>query len=182
MIAKLLSFIILLSAPLVSAAASGEFCFFFAPHSLAGLGHIGWGFKIPGTTELYQYGATEDSQYGDTWTAQGTKAQMLQAFPGWAYPKWGNKYLVYKCMNTTSSDVASAEKVVQYQQTKANAYNLITNNCLTQSLDISKKYATHDVYNKIAIAADAIINPIAMIMPADFWQFVPGKEQKLSGK
>jgi hypothetical protein len=74
---------------------------------------------------------------------------MLDAFPGWVYQRWGNDYQVYKCMSTDTSAVAEAEKVVQYQQTKANVYDLVTNNCLTQSLNIAEKYAEYDITTKI---------------------------------
>src|ERR1700722_16954708 len=122
--ANVQSLIVLLIAPLTAALGPGEFCFFRAPdsafssNSASGpiyLGHIGWGFEIPGNPVLYQYGATEGGNFGDTWTAQGTKQQMLNAFS--ATNKWGNNYQDYKCMESETSAVGAAENVVQYQQT-----------------------------------------------------------------
>jgi hypothetical protein len=182
MIANLRTVIILLSAPLATALGKGEFCFFLAPNEAANLGHIGWGFQIPGNVELYQYGGTEDVNFGDTWTSQGTKQQMLDAFPGWVYQRWGNDYQVYKCMSTDTSAVAEAEKVVQYQQTKANVYDLVTNNCLTQSLNIAEKYAEYDITTKIE--DEALMAPYGegLIVPDVFFAYVPVDEQNLPGK
>jgi hypothetical protein len=112
MIANLRTVITLLSTPLATALGKGEFCFFLTPNEAANLGHIGWGFQIPGDVELYQYGGAEDVNFGDTWTRQDTKQQMLDAFPGWVYQRWGNDYQVYKCMSTDTSAVGEAEKVV----------------------------------------------------------------------
>jgi hypothetical protein len=64
MIGNFRNVIILLSAPLATTLCKGEFCLFLAPNEAANLGHIGWGFQIRGT---------EDVNFGDTWTGQGTK-------------------------------------------------------------------------------------------------------------
>jgi hypothetical protein len=183
--------IILFSAPLTAALGKGEFCFFLAPNSafssnppITGpvyLGHIGWGFQIPGNTELYQYGATEGGNFGDTWTAQGTKQQMLDTFSR-VVKTWGNDYQVYKCMNTDTSAVDAAEKVVQYQQTKANVYDLIQNNCLIQAMNISLAYAAHDVYWTLVEWESSSPNGEGLIVPNVFWQYFPVEEQTLPGK
>lgn len=182
MIAILWAVGVLFLAPLAAALGKGEFCFFLAPKELGGLGHIAWGFQIPGNGDLYQYGGTEDVNFGDVWTAQGTKQQMLAAFPGWVHQKWGNGYQVYKCISTDTSAVGAAEKVVQYQQTKANVYNVATNNCLTQALDIAQRYAEHDVYMAIVLQAGFWQNPLILIDPSVFWMYVPATEQRLPGQ
>jgi hypothetical protein len=189
--ANLRSVIILLSAPLAAALGKGEFCFFLAPNSAESsnpaatgpidFGHIGWGFQIPGNTELYQYGATEGGNFGDTWTAQGTKQQMLVAFSE-AGKTWGNDYQDYKCMKTDTSAVDAAEKVVQYQQTKANVYDLTKNNCLEQAMNIAEEYAEYDVYWTIVDSVESSQDAEGLIVPNDFWRYVPVEDTKLPGK
>jgi hypothetical protein len=133
-----------------NATAPGEACVFQAPtgadktnHRITLIGHIGWGYKIPGTDQ-YIYGATEgiDGSYpfgapAVTWHEQGDRAKMFAAFYS-GHDTHPDYYDAAKCTTTKNSSVDAANEAVRVVEGKR--YDLLGANCMNDSYDILTAY------------------------------------------
>jgi hypothetical protein len=137
-----------------NAGASGEACVFQAPtgaditnHGITLLGHIGWGYKIPGTDQ-YIYGATETIKNWDprkgpidttpiNWHEQGNRAKMFTAFYSGHYTH-PDYYTAAKCATTKSGSVEAANEAVRVVEDTN--YSLFGGNCMDDSYSILTAY------------------------------------------
>lgn len=155
-LAVLVTFIVAGSAlpgGVAQAATAGRVCMFNAPSgvfSLGGvdlIGHVGWAFRN-GTGDNWTFGATEGTPGGrhadpgqdnQSWQDTGPWTKALYAFgSGQHYDKGGNYYTTYRC-----ADVSNSQHMLAYNQAltgAASGYDLLTNNCLTQAVDIFRAY------------------------------------------
>ncbi len=135
------------------AAAPGEACVFQAPtgadqtnHGITLLGHVGWGYKIPGTDQ-YIYGATETIKDTDirrldttkkTWREQGDHAKMFAVFRSGSHYAHPGYYTAAKCTTIKNSSVDAANKAVKDVEGKH--YDLVGGNCMDDSYKILTAY------------------------------------------
>lgn len=135
---KFLFFVTTTCAGLILSAQAlgpGKVCMFNAPAGAYGLGHVGWGYLVGGTS-TWVYGATEDP--GKNWHTSGTWQQMLAAFKGAGTFHAAGYYKYYKCEGSPHSSVGAANK--QVAAGEASGYNVDWDNCLTKAIAIFKVY------------------------------------------
>jgi len=134
-------------------SSEGEACVFDAPSGLdttgTGLtraGHIGWGYKIPGTDQ-YTFGATEGIKGIDgskkTWHDHGSRADMFTAFHNGSHYMHPGYYTTAKCGTVTNSSADAANKAVKGVESKN--WSLVSSpltggNCMDDSYKILTAY------------------------------------------
>ncbi|NUS56256.1 MAG: hypothetical protein HOV66_15570 [Streptomycetaceae bacterium] len=114
-----------------AAAAAGRVCLFDAPDGAMGLGHVGWAYRLADGSD-WEYGATLQDH---NWRRSGTEAQMLHDF---ATVNDSGGYRSYRCDDTAADDPGAADAAATAGF--ARPYGLITDNCLTRSIEIFKAY------------------------------------------
>lgn len=128
----------------------------------SGLGHTGWGFKMP-EDDTYMFGATESvpivrgdtgsrgkalilkGRENGTWVLTGTRDQMLRTFRNpaanpdvAATTPWVKPYDKFRCQTTAVARAVAATIAVA---TSRNAgYLLVFNNCLGNTIKILRAY------------------------------------------
>jgi hypothetical protein len=127
------------------ALGAGTVCMFNAPTGAAlgplHEGHVGWAFR-EGNTTTWEYGATENAS--TNWRGRGDQNAMFNTFrqrKGNATPY----YTQWRCHASPNSSVGAASTEVD--QLNKQAYTLLSDNCLTRSIEIFKAYdgTTFDV-------------------------------------
>ncbi|MEU4302914.1 hypothetical protein [Kitasatospora aureofaciens] len=134
----------IITADRAEAATGGEVCLVLAPNNVdlgAGpVGHIGWAFRN-GTSSTWTFGATENNdktgKTNGTFIETSSWNTMLSTFK--KRHSGNQQYVKYRCLNTPSSDTAKAQQAARTSAT--NGYNLLSNNCLTKSVDIFHAYS-----------------------------------------
>lgn len=133
-----------------SASTSGEACVFNAPALFFGLlGHVGWGFELPGGN--WEYGANKGpfaaplNMTSDTVWTTGSKAKMLT----WFTTEGG--YTQYRCATVPGSNASAAEQEVKNDQRKL--YVLVFEDCETQVYKVLNEYGVKNMPSDVRHAA-----------------------------
>ena len=113
----------------------GRVCMFLAPEHVFGLGHVGWAYRWS-DAQNWDFGSTTGSTA--SWHKSGAFADVLKGFHD--APDSSGPYKSYRCRNTTGHDQAAA--AAKADQVAAEPYDILTNNCLTRSLEIFETYDT----------------------------------------
>jgi hypothetical protein len=106
---------------------------FLAPEHVFGLGHVGWAYRSADATS-WGFGSTRSASA--SWHKTGTFADVLSGFQG-AGDSSG-AYKAYRCRNTDGHNEPAAG--ARADQVEAEDYDVLTNNCLTRSLEIFHAY------------------------------------------
>ncbi|MFE2142164.1 Tat pathway signal protein [Streptomyces sp. NPDC059456] len=131
----------LLPAAQAQAAPLGRACLFQDREGAGGAGHVAWAVRDPKDSGHWIWGATEGPANGvyipagspnGSWIKGGTWKQLR----GTISPA---RYDNYRCINTAGGNLAAAQQT--YGRMKANGYAVLTNNCLTKSLEIFRSYS-----------------------------------------
>lgn len=136
--------VLTVAAPAASAAAgarqaqpathaNGRVCLFDAPKEPMHAGHVGWAFRWSTNLSQWDYGATLGPDKG--WRKHGSFERMLHDFA--TSPNAGG-YRSYRCTVTLGSDQRAANAAVN--RLNGRRYELLTDNCLTKSIEIVKAY------------------------------------------
>ncbi|KUM89933.1 MULTISPECIES: hypothetical protein [Streptomyces] len=142
-----------------AAPGRGAACVFVKPDGAQKFGHVGWGFKVPGTGR-WVYGAVENpgaALYtppgGDigAWHAEGSYDRMLSDmstdadYPGTAE----HPYSRYRCTKSATHDVRRARAVIRAVAARGflvgvdpRTGKLTSRDCLDATYDVLKAYRT----------------------------------------
>ncbi|MEU0205755.1 hypothetical protein [Streptomyces canus] len=141
------------------ARGSGAACVFVKPDGAQKFGHVGWGFKIPGTGR-WVYGAVENPSAklytppgGDigAWHAEGAYDRMLSEMSTDAhYPGTSeHPYSRYRCTKSSTHDVNSARAMISRVEARGflvgvdpRTGKLTSRDCLDATYDVLKAYRT----------------------------------------
>jgi hypothetical protein len=115
---------------------------FLAPDHVFGLGHVGWAYRR-GDGRNWDYGSTKGTT--SSWRKSGAFADVLTGFRD-AKDSSG-PYTSYRCRNTDGRDPDRAS--AKADQVAAEPYDILTNNCLTRSLEIFEAYDTGGDLNSL---------------------------------
>jgi hypothetical protein len=125
-----------------SASTSGAACVFNAPTAVLGLGHVGWGFELPGGN--WEFGANDGgTELGGvtgpskTWYQAGNLANMLATFT-----KAGN-YTQYRCATVSASNASAAQVDVINEQYEL--YIPPISDCESQTDTVLGKYGVQNL-------------------------------------
>lgn len=141
------------------ARGNGAACVFVKPDGAQKFGHVGWGFKVPGT-DRWVYGAVENPggrlytpPGGDigAWHAEGSYDRMLSEmstdvnYPGTSE----HPYSRYRCTETSTYDVNKARRMVRTVEARGflvgvdpRTGELTSRDCLDATYDVLKAYRT----------------------------------------
>ncbi|MEU9322953.1 hypothetical protein AB0D91_03935 [Streptomyces canus] len=138
---------------------SGAACVFVKPDGAQKFGHVGWGFKVPGTGR-WVYGAVENPSAklytppgGDigAWHAEGSYARMLSDMSTDAhYPGTSeHPYSRYRCTKSSTHDVNNARAMISRVESRGflvgvdpRTGKLTSRDCLDATYDVLKAYRT----------------------------------------
>jgi hypothetical protein len=138
---------------------SGAACVFVKPDGAQKFGHVGWGFKVPGTGR-WVYGAVENPSAklytppgGDigAWHAEGSYGRMLSEMSTDAhYPgRAEHPYSRYRCTKSATHDVNHARAVIRTVEARGflvgvdpRTGKLTSRDCLDATYDVLKAYRT----------------------------------------
>ncbi|MDT0480900.1 MULTISPECIES: hypothetical protein [Streptomyces] len=138
---------------------SGAACVFVKPDGAQKFGHVGWGFKVPGTGR-WVYGAVENPSAklytppgGDigAWHAEGSYNRMLSDMSTDAhYPGTSeHPYSRYRCTKSSSHDVNNARAMIRTVEARGFLVGvdprngkLTSRDCLDATYDVLKAYRT----------------------------------------
>lgn len=142
-----------------AARVTGAACVFVKPDGAQKFGHVGWGFRLPGTGR-WVYGAVENPSEklytppgGDigAWHAQGSYDRMLHDMSTDAhYPGTSeHPYSRYRCTKTSTYDVNEARRMVRTVEARGflvgvdpRTGELTSRDCLDATYDVLKAYRT----------------------------------------
>ncbi|WP_449353448.1 hypothetical protein [Streptomyces shaanxiensis] len=142
-----------------AAGGSGAACVFVKPDGAQKFGHVGWGFKVPGTGR-WVYGAVENPSGklytppgGDigAWHAQGSYDRMLSEMSTDAhYPGTSeHPYSRYRCTKSPTHDVSGARAMIRTVEARGflvgvdpRTGKLTSRDCLDATYDVLKAYRT----------------------------------------
>lgn len=142
-----------------AATGSGGACVFVKPDGAQKFGHVGWGFKIPGTSR-WVYGAVENPSEklytppgGDigAWHAEGSYDRMLGDMSTDAhYPGHSeHPYSRYRCTKSATHDVNAAWSMIAEVESRGflvgvdpRTGKLTSRDCLDATYDVLKAYRT----------------------------------------
>lgn len=118
----------------------GTVCMFLAPREPIGAGHVGWAYKWA-NGQQWDYGATTGGSHGvsgkkSRWEENGDWARLVDAFKNRHRDALG--YTQYRCRQTAGHNQAGA--IAKVGVLAAQDYNIATNNCLTDTIQIFKTY------------------------------------------
>ncbi|WP_327281360.1 MULTISPECIES: Tat pathway signal protein [unclassified Streptomyces] len=131
----------LLPATQAEAAPPGRVCLFQDREGAGGAGHVAWAIRDPKDSGHWIWGATEGPANGTyvpagssngSWIKGGTWKQLRASI---SLARYDN----YRCTNTAGGNLKAAQQT--YGRMKANGYAVLTNNCLTKSLEIFRSFA-----------------------------------------
>ena len=120
-------------APHPRSLPTGRVCLFSAPRQPFEAGHIGWAYRWDDGSDNWDYGATRGEN--DAWNSHGSTQTMLNTFR--THGDAGG-YDFYRCTDTHGQNQAAA--FTKASQVNGGDYNILTNNCLTKSIQIIKAY------------------------------------------
>lgn len=138
---------------------SGAACVFIKPDGAQKFGHVGWGFKVPGTGR-WVYGAVENPSAklytppgGDigAWHAEGSYDRMLSEMSTDAhYPGTSqHPYSRYRCTKSSTHDVNNAQAMIRTVEARGflvgvdpRTGKLTSRDCLDATYDVLKAYRT----------------------------------------
>ncbi|MGW1696416.1 Tat pathway signal protein [Streptomyces sp. NPDC002399] len=134
-----------------AAAPQGRACLFLdkqgAVFKGTAYGHVAWAIRDPKNRNHWIWGATENAE-GDAYTKPGRNNGTWIQGGTWRQMRGEDKgkralslvrYDAYRCINTAGGDLAGAQRT--YKQMRDNGYAIFTNNCLTKSIGIFRKYS-----------------------------------------
>ncbi|MBO0511303.1 hypothetical protein [Streptomyces beijiangensis] len=151
-----------------SVRRTGGTCVFVKPDEAQRLGHVGWGFKVPGTGR-WEYGALENPT-GKLCTAHGTRRTAHGGFIGTWHAARGSHqkmlhdmahetycpgrsehpYTRYRCVNSRTADANSARAMIRTVEGRGFLSGIDpktgtfgTRGCLDAVYDVLKAYRTH---------------------------------------
>lgn len=142
-----------------AARTSGAACVFVKPDGAQKFGHVGWGFKVPGTGR-WVYGAVENPSGklytppgGDigAWHAEGPYDRMLSEMSTDAhYPgRSEHPYSRYRCTKSPTHDVNRARAMIRTVEARGflvgvdpRTGKLTSRDCLDATYDVLKAYRT----------------------------------------
>ena len=125
-----------------SASTPGGACVFNAPYVVDGLGHVGWGFELPGGN--WEYGANNGSKNGkeggpsNTWHLTGSKAAVIASFAHGGYGQDNHNYTRYQVRTVAAPDASAAQQQVSNEQ--GEPYYLATEDCETDAYQVLSGY------------------------------------------
>ncbi|MGW2724988.1 hypothetical protein [Streptomyces sp. NPDC001492] len=151
---------------MAGAARSGEgpggACVFVKPDGAQNFGHVGWGFRVTGTSQ-WVYGAVENPTnklytarggYIGAWHAQGSYARMVSDmshdtyYPG----KSTHPYSRYRCISSSAGDVNNARSMIRTVERRGflvgfdpKTGDLTSRDCLDATYDVLHAYRTRDL-------------------------------------
>ncbi|MFJ8779070.1 hypothetical protein [Streptomyces sp. NPDC102476] len=138
---------------------TGAACVFVKPDGAQKFGHVGWGFKVPGTGR-WVYGAVENPSAklytppsGDigAWHAEGSYDRMLSDMSTDAYYPGTSEhpYSRYRCTRSSSHDVNNARAMIRRVEARGflvgvdpRTGKLTSRDCLDATYDVLKAYRT----------------------------------------
>ncbi|WP_328783331.1 hypothetical protein OHQ89_36970 [Streptomyces canus] len=138
---------------------SGAACVFVKPDGAQKFGHVGWGFRLPGTGR-WVYGAVENPSAklytppgGDigAWHAEGSYDRMLSEMSTDAnYPGTSeHPYSRYRCTKSSTHDVNNARAMISRVEARGflvgvdpRTGKLTSRDCLDATYDVLKAYRT----------------------------------------
>ncbi|MFE2215654.1 hypothetical protein ACFW93_27360 [Streptomyces canus] len=138
---------------------SGAACVFVKPDGAQKFGHVGWGFKVPGTGR-WVYGAVENPSAklytppgGDigAWHAEGSYDRMLSDMSTDAhYPGTSeHPYSRYRCTKSSTHDVNNARTMISKVEARGflvgvdpRTGKLTSRDCLDATYDVLRAYRT----------------------------------------
>lgn len=144
---------------MAGATGAGGACVFVKPDGAQKFGHVGWGFRITGTS-LWEYGAVENptnklytAPGGDigAWHATGTYTRMLSDMSRDAhYPgRSTHPYSRYRCTDSSTSDVGAARAMIRQVESRGflvgfdpKTGELTSRDCLDGTYDVLRAYRT----------------------------------------
>ncbi|MEU1479054.1 hypothetical protein [Streptomyces sp. NPDC005760] len=134
------------------APSRGGACVFVKPDGAQKFGHVGWGFKVPGTGR-WVYGAVENPSGklytppgGDigAWHAEGPYDRMLSEMSTSEHP-----YSRYRCTTSSTYDVDRARAMIRTVEARGflvgvdpRTGKLTSRDCLDATYDVLKAYRT----------------------------------------
>ncbi|MFF7542496.1 hypothetical protein ACFZCU_02495 [Streptomyces canus] len=137
-----------------AARGSGAACVFVKPDGAQKFGHVGWGFKVPGTGR-WVYGAVENPSAklytppgGDigAWHAEGPYDRMLSDMSTDASE---HPYSRYRCTQSSSHEVNNARAMIRAVEARGflvgvdpRTGKLTSRDCLDATYDVLKAYRT----------------------------------------
>ncbi|MDH6551794.1 hypothetical protein M2164_006195 [Streptomyces sp. SAI-208] len=142
-----------------TAPGRGAACVFVKPDGAQKFGHVGWGFKVPGTGR-WVYGAVENPSGrlytppgGDigAWHAEGSYERMLSEMSTDAhYPGTSeHPYSRYRCTKSPTYDVNRARDMIRTVEARGflvgvdpRTGKLTSRDCLDATYDVLKAYRT----------------------------------------
>lgn len=142
-----------------STGGTGAACVFVKPDGAQKFGHVGWGFKVPGTGR-WVYGAVENPSAklytppgGDigAWHAEGSYDRMLSEMSTDAnYPgRAEHPYSRYRCTRSSTHDVHNARAAIRTVEARGflvgvdpRTGELTSRDCLDATYDVLKAYRT----------------------------------------
>ncbi|MFF4739304.1 hypothetical protein ACFY2W_25975 [Streptomyces sp. NPDC001262] len=127
----------------------GTVCMFLAPYEVFGAGHVGWAYKWA-NGQQWDYGATTGGAHGtfgkkSRWEEHGEWKDLVDAFKNRHQASGG--YTQYRCRQTAGHNQAGA--IAKVGVLAAQDYNLATNNCLTDTIQIFKTYDSSGGLNSL---------------------------------
>lgn len=156
---------------MAGAVRGGAACVFVKPDGAQKFGHVGWGFKVPGTGR-WVYGAVENPSAklytppgGDigAWHAEGSYDRMLSDMSTDAIPHSRlrssggtpipgtseHPYSRYRCTTSSTHDVNSARAMIRTVEARGflvgvdpRTGKLTSRDCLDATYDVLKAYRT----------------------------------------
>ncbi|MGW2380555.1 hypothetical protein [Streptomyces sp. NPDC001658] len=138
---------------------SGAACVFIKPDGAEKFGHVGWGFRLPGTGR-WVYGAIENPSGklytppgGDigAWHTEGSYKRMLSDMSTDAhYPgESEHPYSRYRCTKSSSYDVNGARDMIRTVEARGflvgvdpKTGKLTSRDCLDATYDVLRAYRT----------------------------------------
>jgi hypothetical protein len=141
------------------APSRGAACVFVKPDGAQKFGHVGWGFKVPGTGR-WVYGAVENPSEklytppgGDigAWHAEGPYDRMLSDMSTDAYypGRSEHPYSRYRCTKSSTHDVNNARAMIRTVEARGflvgvdpRTGKLTSRDCLDATYDVLKAYRT----------------------------------------
>jgi hypothetical protein len=138
---------------------SGAACVFVKPDGAQKFGHVGWGFKVPGTGS-WVYGAVENPSeklytppggYIGAWHAEGSYDRMLSEMSTDAhYPDASeHPHSRYRCTRSSTHDVNNARAMIGKVEARGflvgvdpRTGKLTSRDCLDATYDVLKAYRT----------------------------------------
>ncbi|MFF0016075.1 hypothetical protein [Streptomyces sp. NPDC005374] len=142
-----------------AAPSRGAACVFIKPDGAQKFGHVGWGFKVPGTGR-WVYGAVENPSAklytppgGDigAWHAEGSYDRMLSEMSTDAhYPgRSEHPYSRYRCTKSSAHAVNRARAMIRTVEARGflvgvdpRTGRLTSRDCLDATYDVLKAYRT----------------------------------------